>query len=390
MLPISADSQDTALTIFSTLNNRGLPLSDADIFKAKIYNNLTDGEKDGFIEQWKTLEKEAVEAHESIQQLFYYYMFYLRAKEGDVSSTTPGIRKFYSANKFARLYEPDLMDELRTVLNLWKVINTNQDIPSETWDNKSPIRNALDTLNSYPNEYWKYPVITYYMAHRKEEDFDNKFLLFLNKLSGELMMRFILFPTINAVKGDIMKLNAKIINDAHPDFSFRAIDTKDLEERIRLPHRNIVRMLLKTYAYDHQQKLLPDNWQIEHILPQRWQMTFFPGVPDEEVEQMVEHIGNKTPFERKLNIVASNGYFMKKQSEYQKSEIEITKSLVSSISGDWTLQHIEHRDKIVSEEIMRLLQIWNENYTNTLLSTTTRPSKDELEMIEKFKKNGWV
>lgn len=390
LLPISADSQDTALTIFSTLNNRGLPLSDADIFKAKIYNNLTDGEKDGFIEQWKTLEKEAVEAHESIQQLFYYYMFYLRAKEGDVSSTTPGIRKFYSANKFARLYEPDLMDELRTVLNLWKVINTNQDIPSETWDNKSPIRNALDTLNSYPNEYWKYPVITYYMAHRKEEDFDNKFLLFLNKLSGELMMRFILFPTINAVKGDIMKLNAKIINDAHPDFSFRAIDTKDLEERIRLPHRNIVRMLLKTYAYDHQQKLLPDNWQIEHILPQRWQMTFFPGVPDEEVEQMVEHIGNKTPFERKLNIVASNGYFMKKQSEYQKSEIEITKSLVSSISGDWTLQHIEHRDKIVSEEIMRLLQIWNENYTNTLLSTTTRPSKDELEMIEKFKKNGWV
>ena len=44
LLPICADSQDTALTIFSTLNNRGLPLSDADIFKAKIYNNLKDDE----------------------------------------------------------------------------------------------------------------------------------------------------------------------------------------------------------------------------------------------------------------------------------------------------------------------------------------------------------
>ena len=59
LLPISADSQDTALTIFSTLNNRGLPLSDADIFKAKIYNNLKDAEKQEFIAQWKSLEREA-------------------------------------------------------------------------------------------------------------------------------------------------------------------------------------------------------------------------------------------------------------------------------------------------------------------------------------------
>lgn len=86
LLPISADSQDTALTIFSTLNNRGLPLSDADIFKAKIYNNLNDNDKEAFISQWKTLEREATEAHESIQQLFYYYMFYLRAKENDNTS----------------------------------------------------------------------------------------------------------------------------------------------------------------------------------------------------------------------------------------------------------------------------------------------------------------
>ena len=32
ILPIEAESQDTALRIFSTLNDRGLPLSDSDIF----------------------------------------------------------------------------------------------------------------------------------------------------------------------------------------------------------------------------------------------------------------------------------------------------------------------------------------------------------------------
>ena len=362
LLPISADSQDTALTIFSTLNNRGLPLSDADIFKAKIYNNLKDDEKDNFISQWKTLEKEATEAHESIQQLFYYYMFYLRAKENDVSSTTPGVRKYYAANKFSRLFEADLMEELKTVLNLWKVINTNQDIPGEDWDNNPKIRKALDTLTSYPNEFWKYPVITYYLSHRNRENFDEEFFLFLNKLIEELMTRFLLFPTINAVKSDIMKLGAKIINDPHPDFGFREIDRSLLEDKIRIPHRNIVRMLLKSYAYNHQEQLLPDNWQIEHILPQKWQSSFFPETDSKKVNEMIEHIGNKTPFERKLNIVASNGYFKKKQQEYQKSEIEVTKILVTSIDNDWTLGNIEHRDLIVSTEIMKLLQEWESDY----------------------------
>jgi len=73
LLPITADSQDTALTIFSTLNDRGLALSDADIFKAKIYNNLSIEKRSSFIEQWQQLDDDAKDANESIQKLFYYY-----------------------------------------------------------------------------------------------------------------------------------------------------------------------------------------------------------------------------------------------------------------------------------------------------------------------------
>jgi len=50
LLPIEAESQDTALRIFSTLNDRGKPLSDADIFKAQFYKHFTKlGKKDEFI-----------------------------------------------------------------------------------------------------------------------------------------------------------------------------------------------------------------------------------------------------------------------------------------------------------------------------------------------------
>lgn len=47
LLPIEAESQNTALRIFSTLNDRGKPLSDADIFKAQLYKYYSSfGKKD--------------------------------------------------------------------------------------------------------------------------------------------------------------------------------------------------------------------------------------------------------------------------------------------------------------------------------------------------------
>lgn len=95
LLPITADDQETALTIFNTLNNRGLPLSDADIFKSYIYKKLDDTGKKAFINKWKKLETDAEKVNESIQSLFYYNMFYMRAKEKDDKSTTPGVRKYY-------------------------------------------------------------------------------------------------------------------------------------------------------------------------------------------------------------------------------------------------------------------------------------------------------
>ena len=148
ILPITADSQETALTIFSTLNDRGLPLSDADIFKAKIYNHLKNKvEKEEFIEKWKELEEDTQNISESIQQLFYYYMFYLRALENDRNSTTPGLRKYYSANKFKKLLETDILDNLRKILNIWEVIaNPKVSIENESWSENRDILKVLNIL----------------------------------------------------------------------------------------------------------------------------------------------------------------------------------------------------------------------------------------------------
>ena len=391
LLPITADTQDTALTIFSTLNDRGLPLSDADIFKAKIYNQLDLEEKKNFIERWKELDEQSTEAGESIQQLFYYNMFYLRALEKDTKTTTPGVRKYYAANKFERLYKPDLMDNLFVILNLWKVINKGEELEGEDWSKNIKIRQSLDTLTSYPNEFWKYPVVIYYICYRKEADFETKFGLFLNKLLLELMTKYLLIPTINAVKPDILKLNSAIVASAVPAFDFKEIDTSRLEACIQNPNRSVVRMLLKTLAYEEQEELLPAKWEIEHIFPQKWQTNYFTDIPANTIKEKIEHIGNKLPFEKKMNIVAGNGYFAKKKKSYVDSKIAITKAMGTSEVLEWDLESITKRDIRISDEIIAILDKWNKAYLNAPADEVEeKPSEEQLAQIEEFKKKGWI
>ncbi len=392
LLPITADTQDTALTIFSTLNDRGLPLSDADIFKAKIYNQLDPEEKKDFIERWKDLDEQSTEAGESIQQLFYYNMFYLRALEMDTKTTTPGVRKYYTANKFERLYKPDLMDNLFVILNLWKVINKGEELEGEDWSKNIKIRQSLDTLTSYPNEFWKYPVVIYYICYRNEADFETKFGLFLNKLLLELMTKYLLIPTINAVKPDILKLNSAIVASDVPTFNFKGIDTSRLEACIQNPNRSVVRMILKTLAYEEQEELLPAKWEIEHIFPQKWQTNYFTDIPANTIEEKIEHIGNKLPFEKKLNIVAGNGYFTKKKKSYADSKIAITKAMGTSEVLEWDLGSITKRDIRISDEIIAILDRWNKAYLNIPTDEVEeeKPSEEQLAQIEEFKKKGWI
>lgn len=392
LLPITADTQDTALTIFSTLNDRGLPLSDADIFKAKIYNQLEPEDKKAFIERWKDLDEQATDANESIQQLFYYNMFYYRALEQDTKTTTPGVRKYYAANKFERLYKPELIDTLFVILNLWKVVNKGEEIEDEAWSKNMKIKQTLDTLSSYPNEFWKYPVVIYYVCYRNEENFEARFALFLNKLLMELLTKYLMIPTINAVKPDILKLNSAIVASDVPTFEFKNIDLTQLEPYIQNPNRNAVRMLLKTLAYEQQDELLPAKWEIEHIFPQKWQTNYFPDESDATIKEKIEHIGNKLPFEKKLNIVAGNGYFGKKKKEYSVSKIAITKALGTSDVSDWNMDSIMKRDIRVSDEIIAILNRWNNEYLNIPVDEikAEEPSEEDLARIEEFKKKGWI
>jgi len=97
ILPINCDNQDTALTIFSTLNDRGLPLSDSDIFKAKIYKATSEEKRKGFVEKWKELSEICHGLGFEIDDMFRYYSHVIRGKNSDTSKEI-ALRKFYLNN----------------------------------------------------------------------------------------------------------------------------------------------------------------------------------------------------------------------------------------------------------------------------------------------------
>lgn len=383
VLPIKADTQETALTIFSTLNDRGHPLSDADIFKAKIYNKLNEENKAKFVEEWKNLTLRSETAAESIQKLFYYYMFYLRAMDNDKKTTTPGLRKYFAEDSFSRLFEDNLVQNLRDILEFWEVVNCREAKESK-WTTNFSILSILDILSSYPNEFWKYPVIIYYLKNKNSEKFEELFLIFLRKLFVNLFKVYIVSPTINSVKTSILNLNSSILHDEVLNFEFRNVTEDELKNGIKHLHRNAVRMLLKLLAYniEEQKELLPYNWEIEHILPLKWQPSYFNSNED-EVNELIETIGNKIPFEKRLNIIASNGYFSKKQEQYVKSNIAIAKAMSNSNIKDWKLEEIRERNIRIIDEVIDTFNSWGSSVSdNNVLSN------EEIEAINLIKNKG--
>ena len=111
-----------------------------------------------------------------------------------------------------------------------------------------------------------------------------------------------------------------------------------------------------------------------------------------KIKEMIEHIGNKLPIEKKRNIIAGNGYFSKKKEEYKASKIEITRSIGFSNLVDWNLESIINRDREVCNKITKTLKRWHDDYLNILVGCAEEdvPSEEDFASIEEFKKKGWI
>ncbi len=322
LLPIEAESQDTALRIFSTLNDRGLPLSDADIFKAQFYKYYGSlGKKDEFIVEWKELEEISSAVFDSsmgtpMDELFTRYMYFLRAKERNKSSTTESLRKFYEKNKYQYLKRTETIEDLRSLVLFWQgVVSQDRSQFSETTLKK------LFILKYAPNGMWQNITSVYFLQFQDSEGRleENKFCKFLDKITAFIFAYAVTNPGVNALRTPIYDEMVSIIDGV--DISFGKYKFNSVKARsffnnfVFTNQRNITRSVITWYAYTFSgQELLniKENFHLEHIYPKKRQEM------DGSLESraVLEMLGNKVLLEASINIKASDYRFEDKKKIY--------------------------------------------------------------------------
>ncbi|GAB6391369.1 MAG: DUF262 domain-containing protein [Treponematales bacterium] len=352
LLPIECDNQDTALTIFSTLNDRGMPLSDADIFKAKMYQHCkNDEERRQFTEDWTELSETCESAKLAIDDIFRYYMFVIKAENGDKKKEV-ALRKFYSSDE--NLYRESLMSDVIALARFWKSVNTGSGDYTLDFEAKKYIQ----CLVVYPNEYWKYPVSVLFVKSLTEPDFNAQLNDLLVSLTALMLSKFVFSPTVDAVRSDVLAYNIHIYDRTQPFPDRGFFNEKDMSGKMKvLGESRITKslLLLDAYLNPKQKSLLPDSMEIEHIFPKKWQTTNYNGWDEDAAQTHLEMLGNKVVFEKRLNIQAGNGYFGCKKEKYAASKVANVQYLAQLTQVDWSQTDIEQRD---DEIINRLLSFF--------------------------------
>ena len=347
LLPINCETTDDALTIFETINNRGKPLDDSDIFKAKLYDAAKD--KDWFMKRWNEITK-----HDWI---FRIYMHVLRAKKGYADRGY--IDKEIALRKFFDTEGSKSIKDCEGTMHALRIIHK---IDTE-FEGDSHILSLWKILYTYPNQYWNFPLYVYLHKYGKLE---NGELKLQSKRFDEF--KFIIEETVkyfflkgvighgysNIVKEVVYKVYSKI--EAGKDFlveyknGITQADKQEFNARVdesRFGRCSKGIILISAYLNPNQDlgkftEMLGGKYDIEHILPRVWNN--YDGWNEKSHGEDINLLGNLMPLGRRLNIKASNEYFARKKAEYAKSGVQDALDLTKI--AIWTRQTLKDRNNV--------------------------------------------
>ena len=333
MLPIvqSADEQrdaeNKALTIFETINNRGMDLEDADIFKARLYDSAyEDEQRQEFISMWVDFKTECNTLNLSVDDVFRYYSHVIRGRER-ITTNEKKLRDFFSNESFSPLKTQSyklVMEDLNKVLNIIKYLNKHRGDSDEvgTW---------LEIMNAYTNQYPTYAIIVYLYYHNVEtEDEKSEFVEFLQSL-----VRYCFYMgSTTTVKFKIYEFIKVIANKGKIDPNYVGNATAD--------SFTYLGRLLGAYAmlaYHLDSGLpIPVEYAIDKIVNVRDENELGDEWVYESFDDICKSIGNMVV----MDLPKRYNSLQEKYAYYATSEIEYVRSIFSS--PDFTYENWKSRN----------------------------------------------
>lgn len=374
VLLIICDSQDSAMTIFNTLNSRGLPLSNADILKANIYKYKKNNKEDthSFTQSWQSLETLTEESKEikNVDFFFLQYMHIIRAINKDYDTTTLSMLDFFTKKDTKKKYYGALDNWLYKDETIPFIMNL-----ADFWTNYSDYLNDtscryMSVLNLFQNASWKSFVSCLVWKNKiyfESDNFDKtNFSKDFDKYLVELI-KYITLPFLNWSGGTnvsdeiVFKLNVNVLynQDLSTNFTqkYEFPSFEDFKEFcVYYPRK--MKYLLYLYAYiysDFKEKIKEaSGLQIEHILPKQWQNANFNGWNAELHAEYLEQIGNKILLNTKANIKCADNFFALKQKIYKEKgdkSLKEVKVLANKTDHTWLPKNIDNRNKEIYKRL---------------------------------------
>ena len=149
-------AENKALTIFETINNRGMDLQDADIFKARLYAKaISEYEKDNFIQLWFRFRDECESINLGIDEIFRYYSHIIRGRDGNTKNEI-SMREFFAGpnSPISRNTQAEIIKDLLEITSLLREYDNRK-------KEKTELAAWLQLIEIYSNRYPKYAIITY-------------------------------------------------------------------------------------------------------------------------------------------------------------------------------------------------------------------------------------
>lgn len=386
LLPIECDGQENALRIFTTLNNRGVSLSTADIFKGMIYKSKQDdGKRLHFAKEWKELESKISNSKylnkEDIGFLFAQYEHILRAEYNEVDTVIPSVLDFFTkkdkANAKKKKVNFAANNDLLSKDETFEIVKNLAEFWCEpTLYFSMNAKKHFDILNIYQNKLWQMVLSQAFYIHKPQKIEDD---LFSQKnIFDEILPQIVAYLGIALLYGKggnsgifwgLMKANVNIKDKKKKIFE-KSLNLPSLEmpkleyftdsTSKMIPKQVRYLLAINTLQYDKEQ-----NWEwnikgknykatsadIEHILPKKWQNTNYQVWNKKEADIYLEQIGNKMLLEKKLNIECGNGYFGKKKENYKDSAFSEARNLAHYPKNDWLKDDIEKRNEEIYDRL---------------------------------------
>lgn len=333
---------ETAYNIFEVLNNRGLPLSAKDLFRNFIISEFDRVKEEDPDKKWNALE----ESYEVTSEFLGRFVESYNGSQAQKSAFNE-IQDYYNSMTIIgnnKIY--DFYNLIATNLNYYTMIVNEQNIQDKC------IRNKVQFVKLLEHERYSINfLLTVFRFFKFDGTSNIQVLEFLNAYE-KFRLYILLSPnrrfTSSPIYKSIRKLNENDVKSAIQEIQ-NATDDEELKELINAPiYDNYnAKLLISKFLFSEycnkddviEHELNFKKSTLEHILPQNpdkgtnWLNNFSLSFRKEWTYKL----GNFTLLTHNMNSSAKNYDFIRKQKEYEKTILHITKELsaLASIDEDY-------------------------------------------------------